>query len=74
MWNDSPPVSLRRRDPVDPAEAQRLVADVELGQAGRLVRTTMSRSVRDWKVPPRPMSSTASSIRSASPRMSSRPR
>ena len=35
------------------------------------VLTTMSRSVRDWNVPPRPMSSTSPSIERASSRMTS---
>ena len=38
----------------------------------RLVRTITSRSVRDWKVPPRPRSRTPSSMELASPRMASR--
>ena len=70
MWNVSTsasPVPVvaapRRSDRSIRPKRQRLVADVELLEPGQAGPDDTSRSVRDWKVPPRPRSSTPSSMR-----------
>ena len=71
MWKDSPPPSragARCRCARSTAPGRRCRA---AGGAWSAVLTTMSRSVRDWNVPPRPMSSTSPSIERASSRMAS---